>query len=108
MSDKDLKNGMTIIKLVESRGYLPTCRVMQLMLWMASEVATDPGINPYPGLMPKDAFIDIGANIGSCSVHMAAMGFPVIAVEPVREHVDTILGQTTKFICNGLYLMNIS
>ena len=30
------------------------------------------------------------AIIGSCSVHMAALGFPVISVEPVRQHVDTI------------------
>lgn len=29
---------------------------------------------------------------GSCSVHMASMGFPVISVEPVQQHVDTIRG----------------
>ncbi len=60
-TDQDLKNGMSIINLVNSRGYLPTCRVMQLMLWMASEVADK-------GMHPRDTFVDIGANIGlSCS-----------------------------------------
>ena len=30
--------------------------------------------------------------IGSCTVHMAALGFPVVSVEPVQEHVNTIRG----------------
>ena len=79
-----LKHGSSIINLISSRGFLPTCRVMQLMLWMAS-VADH-------GRVFRDTFVDIGANIGSCSVHMAALGFPVISVEPVQEHVDTIRG----------------
>eukprot|EP01035_Chromulina_nebulosa_P001527 gene1527-2050_t len=29
---------------------------------------------------------------GSCTVHMASLGFPVIAVEPVQQHIDTIRG----------------
>ena len=82
----DLKHGMSIINLITSRGYLPTCRIMQLMQWMHAEVS-------YNGRIPRDSyFIDIGANIGSCSVHMAGLGFPVISVEPVVEHVNTILG----------------
>jgi 2-polyprenyl-3-methyl-5-hydroxy-6-metoxy-1,4-benzoquinol methylase len=52
---------------------------MQLMLWMASEVSGH--------RLHRDTFVDVGANIGSCSVHMAALGFPVISVEPVLEHV---------------------
>eukprot|EP00607_Mallomonas_marina_P003380 CAMPEP_0182432196 /NCGR_PEP_ID=MMETSP1167-20130531/54792_1 /TAXON_ID=2988 /ORGANISM="Mallomonas Sp, Strain CCMP3275" /LENGTH=288 /DNA_ID=CAMNT_0024619419 /DNA_START=291 /DNA_END=1161 /DNA_ORIENTATION=- len=40
----------------------------------------------------KDIFVDIGANIGSCSVAMASLGFHVIAVEPVHTHVATIQG----------------
>ena len=88
MTDQDLKNGMSIINLINSRGYLPTCRVMQLMLWMASMVETT---GNKKGL-PRDTFVDIGANIGSCSVHMASLGFPVISVEPVQQHVDTIRG----------------
>jgi FkbM family methyltransferase len=82
---QDLKNGMSIINLVNNRGFLPTCRVMQLMLWMAEEVKEQ-------GILHRDVFVDIGANIGSCTVHMAAMGFPVISVEPVQQHVDTIQG----------------
>lgn len=85
-SHADLKNGMSIINLVTSRGYLPTCRIMQLMLWMYSEVSH------HSRISRENYFIDVGANIGSCSVLMAAMGFPVIAVEPVLQHVNTILG----------------
>eukprot|EP01038_Epipyxis_sp_PR26KG_P012219 gene12219-16369_t len=84
-TDQDLKNGMSIINLIRSRGYLPTCRVMQLMLWMAASVNEK-------AALAKETFVDVGANIGSCSVHMAALGFTVIAVEPVQQHVDTILG----------------
>lgn len=82
---QDLKNGMSIINLINSRGFLPTCRVMQLMLWMAAEANEK-------GSILKDTFVDIGANIGSCSVHMASLGFPVVSVEPVQQHVDTIQG----------------
>ena len=83
-TDQDLKNGMSIINLINSRGYLPTCRIMQLMMWMAA-TATN-------GEMAKDTFVDIGSNIGSCSVHMASLGFPVILAEPVQQHIDTIRG----------------
>lgn len=84
-TDQDLKNGMSIINLVNSRGYLPTCRIMQLMLWMASTAHDN-------GMLAKETFVDIGANIGSCTVHMASLGFPVISAEPVLEHVNTIKG----------------
>lgn len=84
VTDQDLKNGMSIINLVNSRGYLPTCRIMQLMLWMASTA--------NGGTMHKDMFVDIGSNIGSCSVHMASLGFPVALAEPVVEHIHTIKG----------------
>jgi len=40
-------------------------------------------------------FADVGANIGSCSVHMASLGFPVISVEPVEEHMKAIRGSMT-------------
>jgi FkbM family methyltransferase len=84
-TNQQLKNGMSIINLIGSRGYLPTCRVMQLMLWMASEVQDIK-------YLPKETFVDVGANIGSCTVHMASLGLPVISVDPVQEHVDTIRG----------------
>lgn len=84
-TDIDLKNGMSIINLIGSRGYLPTCRVMNLMLWMHSQVAEGFSV-------PNDFFVDVGSNIGSCAVHMAGLGFPVIAIEPVPQHVETIRG----------------
>ncbi len=57
-TDQDLKNGMSIINLIYSRGYLPTCRVLHLMLWMASEIQEK-------GRLTKDYFVDVGANIGN-------------------------------------------
>jgi FkbM family methyltransferase len=84
VTDQDMKNGMSIINLVNSRGYLPTCRIMQLMLWMSATV--------NGGKQAKETFVDIGSNIGSCSVHMASLGFPVILAEPVKEHIETIRG----------------
>lgn len=84
-TDQDLKNGMSIINLVRSRQYLPTCRVLHLMLWMQSTAHDRNHI-------PRDLFVDVGSNIGSCAVHMAALGLPVVAVEPVQQHVDTIQG----------------
>lgn len=80
----DLKNGMSIINLIQSRGYLPTCRVLHFMLWMQSEVNGKDN--------KRDTFLDIGANIGSCSTHIASLGYPVISAEPVTEHVKTIQG----------------
>ena len=80
----DLKNGMSIINLIQSRGYLPTCRVLHFMLWMQSEVNGKEN--------RRDTFLDIGANIGSCSTHIASLGYPVISAEPVTEHVKTIQG----------------
>jgi hypothetical protein len=56
-TDQDLKNGMSIINLINSRSFLPTCRVMQLMLWMSSSVQNH-------GHMSRDLFVDVGANIG--------------------------------------------
>jgi FkbM family methyltransferase len=87
---------MSIINLIGSRGYLPTCRIMHLMLWMHSFVNDEHHSdavhhNRRRGVV-KDYFIDVGANIGSCSVHMAALGFPVVSVEPVIQHVNTIKG----------------
>eukprot|EP00981_Chlorochromonas_danica_P001790 scaffold381_cov168-Ochromonas_danica.AAC.43 len=84
-TDTDLKNGMSIINLINSRGFLPTCRILHLLLWMASETQEK-------HITSNEYFIDVGANIGSCSVHMAALGLPVVSFEPVRQHVDTILG----------------
>jgi len=56
-TDQDLKNGMSIINLINARGFLPTCRVMQLMLWMAASVNDR-------GTLARELFVDVGANIG--------------------------------------------
>lgn len=79
----DTKNGQSIIDLIRSRGYMPTCRVLHFLLWMASEVSSGKELSAHH-------FVDIGANIGSCSDHIAALGFPTITVDPVPQHIDTI------------------
>lgn len=48
---------MSIINLIYSRGYLPTCRVMQLLLWMSSMVHDREALK-------RELFVDVGANIG--------------------------------------------
>lgn len=83
-TDQDLKNGMSIINLINGRGYLPTCRILQLLLWMSSEVQSNKQL--------RETFVDIGANIGSCTVAIASLGFPVVSAEPVQQHIDTIKG----------------
>lgn len=55
LKPQDLKNGMSIIDLINSRGYLPTCRIIHLLLWMASEANLK---------ISRDFFVDVGANIG--------------------------------------------
>jgi hypothetical protein len=84
-TDQDLKNGMSIISVIRARGFLPTCRVLQLLLWMSSEVHENK-------ILSRESFIDVGANIGSCSVAIASLGFPVVSAEPVIEHVNMIKG----------------
>lgn len=79
----DTKNGQSIVALIRSRGYMPTCRVLHFLLWMASEVSQGKQLSTHH-------FVDIGANIGSCSDHIAALGFPTITVDPVPQHIATI------------------
>ena len=85
---------MSIIRLIQSRGYLPTCRILHLLLWMQSEVSASPSKKNNR----RDHFIDIGANIGSCTTHIAALGYPVISAEPVTEHIKTIQGIFNQII----------
>jgi FkbM family methyltransferase len=82
-----LKGGSSIIAVLQQRGFLPTCRVMQLMLWMLSPAAGGGG-----GVLAHNLFVDVGSNIGSCSVNMAALGVKSIAIEPFKAHVEIING----------------
>ena len=84
-SADDLKNGEAIISLIKVRGYLPTCRILQLLLWMAATVHDT-------RVTSRDFFVDVGANIGSCTSHIASFGFPVISIDPVPEHINIIQG----------------
>mmetsp|Transcript_35992 Transcript_35992/g.67126 ORF Transcript_35992/g.67126 Transcript_35992/m.67126 type:complete len:382 (+) Transcript_35992:92-1237(+) len=81
-------SGSSIISILTQHGFLPTCRVMQLMLWMYATVEG--------GHLPHNFFVDVGSNIGSCSVNMAAIGVKSVAVEPFQAHVDII--QSSKDI----------
>jgi FkbM family methyltransferase len=84
---KKMKDGASIIAILQQRGFLPTCRVMQLMLWMLSTASG--------GVLDHTMFVDVGSNIGSCSVNMAALGVKSIAVEPFKAHIDIINGSKT-------------
>ena len=70
------------------------------MLWMASEVSGH--------RLVKDFFVDVGANIGSCTMHMASLGLPVISIEPVQQHVSSLvicmisLDVTTRILSSNL------
>jgi hypothetical protein len=52
------RNGRSIIELIKGRGYMPTCRVLHLLLWMLEQVK-----DPYAAAK-EYYFIDVGANIG--------------------------------------------
>jgi FkbM family methyltransferase len=82
---QETKNGRSIIEMIKSRGYMPTCRVQHLLLWMYSSINEITNAD-------QTYFADVGANIGSCSVHMASLGIPVISIEPVEEHMKAIRG----------------
>lgn len=80
------KNNRAIIELIKSRGFMPTCRVLHLLMWMYTSVSAGK-VNSEQAY-----FVDVGANIGSCTAHIASLGYPVIAVEPVVEHMKAIQG----------------
>mmetsp|Transcript_41414 Transcript_41414/g.108880 ORF Transcript_41414/g.108880 Transcript_41414/m.108880 type:complete len:557 (+) Transcript_41414:54-1724(+) len=61
-------------------------------------VATDPS-EPQPGAH----VIDAGANIGACSLLMAKLGFRVISLEPLPEHLKMLFG---SLVLNGAVATN--
>eukprot|EP00599_Poterioochromonas_sp_BG-1_P017867 CAMPEP_0173167614 /NCGR_PEP_ID=MMETSP1105-20130129/22762_1 /TAXON_ID=2985 /ORGANISM="Ochromonas sp., Strain BG-1" /LENGTH=378 /DNA_ID=CAMNT_0014089177 /DNA_START=319 /DNA_END=1455 /DNA_ORIENTATION=+ len=80
------RNGRSITEMIKGRGYMPTCRVMHLLLWMLEQVKD-------PLAAAKEYyFIDVGANIGTCSMHMASLGLNAVALEPIPEHISIIKG----------------
>jgi FkbM family methyltransferase len=79
--------GGSITNLIKGRGYMPTCRVLHLLLWMLQQIN-----HPLSTDLDNRLFMDIGANIGACSMHMASLGMSVVAVEPVPEHISIIKG----------------
>lgn len=85
-----LNNGNSITNLIMVRGFMPTCRVLHLLYWM---LLTSAANGPSHAFFGRDSFfVDVGANIGSCSLHFAALGVGVIAVEPLKDHVSIIMG----------------
>lgn len=81
-------SGNSVTGMIQGRGFMPTCRVMQLMLWMRAIVSHNAlGANERESL-----FVDVGANIGACSMSIAALGYPVISFEPVPEHIAIMQG----------------
>eukprot|EP00981_Chlorochromonas_danica_P012640 scaffold5237_cov170-Ochromonas_danica.AAC.16 len=110
-SDAYLKHhGNSVTGLIQARGYMPTCRVLHLLLWMRKTVQTErlhhattatttasssSSTSSYHHLLLLERepyVVDVGANIGACTTHLAALGYPVIAFEPVPEHLKIIEG----------------
>jgi len=95
-SDQDMKDNRAITGVIGSRGYLLTCRVLHMLLWMKSQVDNngDNGDNNIDNTLynKKDYFLDIGMNIGTCSAHIASLGIPTIGIDPVEAHIDIIKG----------------
>jgi hypothetical protein len=56
------RNGRSIIELIKGRGYMPTCRVLHLLLWMLEQVK-----DPYAAAK-EYYFLDVGANIGKLAL----------------------------------------
>lgn len=79
-----LTNGNSITNLVMVRGFMVTCRILHLLYWML--------VTSHTGYSREAYFVDVGANIGCCTMHLAALGLPVISVEPLPGHVAIMMG----------------
>ena len=86
-SVQDKKDNRAIIGVISSRGYLSTCRVLHLLLWMKSQISVD-------SAMSRDYFVDVGMNLGSCTSHIASLGFPTLSIDPLIQHIELIRSTT--------------
>lgn len=66
-----------------SSGVWPDCALINNMLQGFRELTV-------PAATPNSTILDVGANIGACSVALAAQGHTVVAFEPKAEHVGMI------------------
>ena len=83
------RNSRSIVGILSKKHYLPTCRIMHLLLWMRAEV--------HHGKVDLDEiFADIGMNIGSCTAHMAALGYKSVSIDPVDWHVKLMSTTTVE------------
>jgi hypothetical protein len=52
-------HGRSITELIKGRGYMPTCRVLHLLVWMLQQ------IDDSVAVVKDRYFMDVGANIGN-------------------------------------------
>lgn len=72
--------------------------------WIATEIPSYTEIKKFMLNFPKDdIFLDIGAQMGLCTLPIAAEGYEVIAVEPVQSNISLL---TTNVIEND-FLENV-
>lgn len=70
----------------------------QEQCWVANEIASYTEIKKFMRNFPKtDIFLDVGAQMGLCTLPIAAEGYDVIAVEPVQANISLL---TTNVIEN--------
>lgn len=72
--------------------------------WIATEIPTYTQIKKFMmNFSKEDIFLDIGAQMGLCTLPIAAEGYEVIAVEPVQANISLL---TTNLIEND-FLENV-
>ena len=75
-----LRENDLITRIIRKDGYWPECRHF-LSFWREHQ------------LSDNYTFVDIGANIGSCSLLMAANGIKVSAFEPISSNIFFFQGK---------------
>ena len=91
-----MEKGAQLVRTNTHPPYILCLRKGEIMDEWTSYYGRWPDCDPLPGLMSealstqpygtRGTFVDVGANIGACSLLMAALGHQVISIEPLRRN----------------------
>ena len=71
------------------RGYWPDCR--EIFEVLDKDAAPVPaGITPQSPVPTKGLVVDVGANVGSCTMWLASRGYEVVSFEPKPIHIAMV------------------